>query len=158
MKTGVVLGIDPGYDRLGWAVGTVTNRNFTLLECGLVQTVKTDTFYDRLKEIQQAIEKVITQYEPSHMAIETLVAAKNAPTVVAVAQVRGLLIGKALEAGMQIGEYAPSQVKLAVTGYGRASKADVARMVETLTKTSMAGYKDDAIDAVAIAITGAVIG
>lgn len=156
----IILSIDPGYDRCGWAIGAQENGNYQLINYNLIQTVKTDTIFQRFSQIQRSLLEIIDLYKPTNLAIETLFFAKNTTTAMRVSEVRGLIIGLAIANQIDVFEYDPSQIKSTVTGNGVADKNAVAKMVFAQLKinpSDLAQKKliDDAVDALAIGITHA---
>lgn len=154
----VVIGIDPGYDRLGWSVADITS-NFRLLAAGCIQTDKSSSIFARYNTIQKELQNIIVKYNPTEAAIETLFFSKNTATALRVSEARGVLIASLLAAHCRIFEYNPVEIKQAVTGNGAATKVAVEKMVRmqaTIQDTTK--LIDDAIDAVAVNITHSVIG
>ena len=119
-----ILGIDPGYDRLGIAVidkpprvqGAKTKE--TLVYSGCFQTSPKDTIYLRLEQIGKEIGRVIDEHQPECLAIENLYITKNQKTAMRVAEARGIILYEAQKRGLTITEYTPMEIKLAVTGDG----------------------------------------
>lgn len=154
----IILSIDPGYDRCGWAVGVKEKGEYKNLDFGLIQTKKTQTIFERFGEINTFLINLINEYHPDHLAIENLYFAKNTTTAMRVAEVRGLIFGLAITNKMEIFEYDPVTIKLAVTGYGKADKAAVTKLTLSQLKLSklQSNQKkivDDAVDALAIGLT-----
>lgn len=156
-----ILGIDPGYERLGVAIldpvarGERGNKNFNhkvvFSEC-----FKTDAklpFHERLKLIGTEVKNIIKKYKPDVLSIETLFLTTNQKTVMHVAEVRGVVIYEAMQAGLRIFEASPPQIKIATTGYGKASKEQMMKMVKMLVEINNAKKSDDELDAIAIALT-----
>ncbi len=148
-----VIGIDPGYDRCGWAVVEQSGNRYQALDCGCWQTNRQDDKWHRYDQLRIAFAKLIDQYQPEVMAIESLYFSRNVSTALPVSEVRGLLFGLALAAQIPIVEYTPATVKLAVTGYGRADKTQVTKMVILLLKLAKTPLIDDTGDALAVALT-----
>lgn len=149
-----IIGIDPGFDRLGIAIIDKEGVRETLVYSTCIITTRTDSFEDRLTYIGKELTSILTQYQPHDVAIETLFFTKNQKTVITVAEVRGLCIYLAHIHQAKLHEYSPPQIKLAITGNGRASKEDVALMVERILKQKIVSKTlDDEIDAIAIALT-----
>ncbi|MFZ5376981.1 MAG: crossover junction endodeoxyribonuclease RuvC [Patescibacteria group bacterium] len=148
----VVLAIDPGYDRLGWAVGQKKDNKIKVQAYGLIQTDKKMILLERYRFLINQLENIIGQYQPSELAIETVFFSTNKKTALQVSETRGVIIATALRKGMRVFEYMPNQVKLTVTGYGKADKKAVEKMVrlELAIKEKMI---DDTLDALAILIT-----
>lgn len=151
----IVLGIDPGFERLGIAViekKPSSQETVLFSECFI--TPKTMDFSERLTNIGNHIEEIITRYKPTHLGIETLFIEKNQKTAMRVAEVRGTIIFLAARTGMRICEYSPLQIKSAVTGYGKADKKAVMGMVPKLVSIDMNQKRlDDELDAIAVALT-----
>lgn len=155
----IILGIDPGYDRCGWSIGKIVNGQYQLLDFAVIQTDKKASIFARFGQISQQLQLLIAEYQPQHLAIENLYFSKNTSTAMRVAEIRGLIIGLALQNQLQIFEYDPVSIKLAVTGNGHADKTAVAKLVLAqlkLQKLSSAGkIIDDAMDALAVGLTHA---
>lgn len=149
----IIIGIDPGYDRVGWAVGRVVNYQFQCIQLSCIQTKKTDSIFARYQQLQQELHVIFEQYKPTQAAIETLFFSKNKTTALRVSEARGVIIASALSHGCSIHEYTPVAIKQAVTGSGNANKEAVAKMVSMQISHSLKNHLDDAIDAVATAIT-----
>lgn len=149
-----ILGIDPGFDRLGVCIVDKEGTKETLVFSTCITTHKKDSFEMRLSTIGKAVEKIITDYKPHELAIETLFFTNNQKTVITVAEVRGVCIYLSHKHGVSLHEYSPPQIKLAIAGHGKASKEDIAHMVPKILKHPMKlGTLDDEIDAIAIALT-----
>ncbi|NLT12289.1 MAG: crossover junction endodeoxyribonuclease RuvC [Clostridiaceae bacterium] len=148
----IIIGIDPGYAITGYGVIEYSGNRFRVLDYGTITTRAHVPFEQRLLTISSEIESVLSRFCPEVMAIEELFFSKNTTTAIGAAQARGVLILSAAKAGMPVFEYTPMQVKLAVTGYGRADKNQVAQMVKTILCLDHLPKKDDASDALAIAI------
>ena len=151
-KERLILGIDPGYGRMGYAVLTVAGNDLQLNACDAIMTPKGLLYSQRLLQIYEQLHTIIAQYQPQEAAIEKLFFGKNVTTAIAVAQARGVTILSLVQHGVSITEYTPSEVKLAVTGYGAARKEQVGLMVRHLLHLSSIPQLDDAADAAAIAI------
>ncbi len=148
----IVLGIDPGYDRLGIAVIEKTDsENILYSEC--FQTMSSQELNIRFLAVGKRIREVIEQYHPDIVAVEDIYFSKNTKTAMAVAHVRGIIIFQALDKSIRVTEHTPNQIKVATTGYGSASKSEVHTMVKRLINLENRKYIDDEIDAIAIAIT-----
>ena len=160
-----ILGIDPGYERLGIAMleknteaRPQCKEKVVFSEC--FKTSAKLEFSERLKLIGEEIKKVIKKYQPEVLSIETLFLNTNHKTVMRVAEARGVVIYEAASAGLKIFEVSPLQIKIAVTGYGRADKEQIVKMVKILVdidklKDHAIGRQasDDELDAIAIALT-----
>lgn len=150
-----ILGIDPGYERLGVAVleknKGARKERVIFSEC--FKTNPKKDFSDRLFEVGQEVHKVIEEFKPDILAIETLFLNTNQKTAMRVAEVRGVIIYEAISAGLGIFEASPPQIKLAVTGYGGATKDQINKMVKMLVDIDKNKKSDDELDAIAIALT-----
>lgn len=150
----ILMGIDPGFDRVGWAIGKVNARyEVEPLGYGLIQTNKSDDIFVRYAQIQRELLEVLKTYQPTSAGLETLFFSKNTKTALRVSEARGLIIGTLLKYNCMVSEYNPVQVKQAVTGYGQADKAAVEKMVRLQLKISEPKIMDDTMDALALLLT-----
>lgn len=156
----IVLAIDPGYGRCGWAIlkkSSIPNykiqNGIELVCCDLIETNRNKDLEDRLKEIYDSIDYLIKKYKPSQLAIESLFWFKNAKTAMAVAQARGVIIVVAKNNLLEVSEYTPLQVKSAVVGYGKASKDQIIKLIKMHLGNQTCPVQDDTADAVAIGLT-----
>jgi len=151
MKFMIILGIDPGTTRIGYAViEKKDSDNLNLLTCGCLES-KNKEQKDRLKEISDLILDLILKYRPEVLAIEKLFFTKNAKTALAVAEARGVIINSANS--LNIREFTPLEIKVAITGYGKAEKEQVKKMACRILKLEKMPKIDDTSDALAIALT-----
>lgn len=148
-----VLGIDPGFDRLGLAVLDGDPSRPTLIWSTCVEPPK-GAAEARLADVAEAVAAAITEHAPDSVAIETLFFSTNRKTALAVGQARGAVLSAAGAAGLPVAEFSPQQVKLAVTGHGGADKAAIARMLPRLLALPPRRRRDDELDAIAVAIAG----
>lgn len=149
-----ILGIDPGFDRLGVSIIDKKGSLETLVHSECIMTSKNDAFEKRLVHIGTKLEDIIKEYKPHDLAIETLFFTTNQKTIITVSEVRGICIYLSHLHKMSIFEYSPPQIKLAIAGHGRATKQDVEMMVKKIIKQPIAVHTlDDEIDAIAIALT-----
>lgn len=155
-KPPIILGIDPGYDRVGWAVGRGTGPQPIILCFGCIQTPQKISLSQRYQLIDHQLSEVISIHQPQELAIETLYYSKNKKTALQVSEARGVILSCATRHHLHIFEYAPNQIKLAVTGYGHADKKAVEKMVRLQLTISEEKIIDDVIDALAIVLTHAV--
>lgn len=146
-----ILGIDPGYDRLGMAVveGDASRPQVVWSGCAIPPKGEAQ---ERLAVVFDEISKAIKKHKPDRLAIETLFFNANVSTGIGVAQARGAILAAAGRAGVAVMEYSPQQVKIAVTGHGAADKAAVARMIPRLVALTPRKRLDDELDAIAVAI------
>lgn len=148
----VVLGIDPGTARLGYAAVRADGNLLSLIEAGVIATPPHTAMHLRLRQIYHELSDLIARLSPTEVAVEELFFAKNSTTAIGVGQARGVALLAAAEGGLSVSEYKPMQVKQAVHGYGLATKAQVGEMVRTLLTLAKPLHPDDAADAAAIAI------
>lgn len=177
-----ILGIDPGYARVGWGVlevqssparnatparqspdgssrmadgQSVAGGKFKVQSCGCIETSKDDNSQDRLVYVYKEVIKIIKRYNPSVLAIEELFFTSNAKTAFKVGEARGVIILAGAIQKISVASYTPLQVKIAVTGYGNADKLQVGRMVKAILKLKEMPKLDDTVDAIAVALTHA---
>jgi crossover junction endodeoxyribonuclease RuvC len=149
-----ILGIDPGFDRLGVCILDKEGQKETLVYSHCITTSRKDSFEKRLFHIGEALEEIITRYTPHELAIETLFFTNNQKTIITVAEVRGICIYLSFKYGLTLSEYSPPQIKLAIVGHGKATKEDIALMVPKILKQPLLiDTLDDEVDAIAIALT-----
>ena len=149
-----IIGIDPGFDRLGICILDKYPNKEELIHSQCITTSKKESFEVRLADIGEQLTVILKKYKPSELAIETLFFTTNQKTIITVAEVRGVCIYLSHIHDVSLYEYSPPQIKLAVTGYGKATKDDVAVMIpKILSQTLKLGILDDEIDAIAIALT-----
>ena len=151
----IVLGIDPGTAATGWGIVERTGNRLRLVAYGCIETVPADELPVRLLHIHQAVTELISEHKPALVGVERLFFNKNVQTAFAVGQARGAVLLAAAQAGVPVHEYGPHEVKIAVTGYGRAGKDQVQRMVQALLGMAVLPRPDDAADALAVAICSA---
>lgn len=149
-----VLAIDPGYERLGIAVleKKEGDNKEVLLFSECFKTSGKEEHYDRIAKIQKEIEKVLEEYSPDDLAIETLFFNQNVKTALMVAEARGVIIATSRNFGLDIFEYSPQQIKTSVTGDGKSDKTSVIKMVPLLIKINDEVKIDDEFDAIATGI------
>ena len=147
-----ILGIDPGYAIVGCGGLDAARGKARLVRCGAINTQAGTPMPLRLLQIQEDMETLIRDFSPEVMAIEELFFNTNVTTAIGVAQARGVILATAARLGVHIFEYSPSQVKIAVVGYGKAEKRQVMDMTKRILGLSAVPKPDDAADAVAIAL------
>lgn len=150
----LVLGIDPGTATTGF--GLVRERKDGGLECviyGILKTPAGDTPHRRLSQLFHQINELLLLHRPDACAVEKLFFQSNVKTAIGVGQARGVVLLAIAERGLELAEYTPNEVKLAVAGYGAADKKQVQEMVKVLLELPVIPKPDDAADALAIAIT-----
>lgn len=151
-----VIGIDPGLTRCGIGVVDVAaNRRATLVHVGVVRTPPDMALEQRLRAIGDGIDEVIAEFEPQQLALERVFAQNNVSTVMGTAQASGVAMYIAARHGLAVTLHTPTEVKLAITGYGGAEKKQVGTMVARVLGLVEAPKPADAADACALAICGA---
>lgn len=150
-----VLGIDPGIGRCGWAVVTVSGQAQTLNGSGCISTPAKKSLAARLLQLDQELEKVLSRYHPSTMAIEQLFFTKNVTTAMAVSHARGIALLAAARHDLTVDEVSPTTVKQSLTGYGRADKRQMGQMIKILLGLPHLPPTDDEVDAIGIALSSA---
>jgi crossover junction endodeoxyribonuclease RuvC len=153
METMRVLAIDPGYDRLGIAVLEKKNGKERVLYSSCFETGRNETLPDRFLLLGKEIERLIAEFSPTALGIETLFFNKNQKTAIGVAQARGIIMYLAKAAGCSVYEFGPQEIKVAVTGYGKSDKKAVIDMVRRLIPDIKTDALDDEYDAIAVGIT-----
>ncbi len=149
-----IISVDPGYDRCGIAV-IEKNKNGKeiLINSECITTNKKDSFEERLFFVVNTFKNLIKEYKPDLCVLENLFFTTNQKTAMRVAETRGAIIFSATEADLQIYEFTPKQVKIAITGDGNASKQQVMMMLPKLIKIEKNIKYDDEFDAIAVGIT-----
>jgi crossover junction endodeoxyribonuclease RuvC len=150
-----ILGIDPGYERLGIAIleKNKGDKKERVLFSECFKTSSKLEFHERLCLLGGEVRNVIKKYDPEILSIETLFLTTNQKTVMHVAEARGVVIYEAASAGLKIFEASPPQIKIATTGYGKANKEQIIKMVKMLVEIDNSKKSDDELDAIAIALT-----
>ncbi len=153
-----ILGIDPGTGILGFGVIDVDGRGKAqLVEAGVIRTPVHEDDSVRLLTIYEELTEIITQTKPTMMSVEKLFFARNVTTAMTVAQARGVVLLCGMQAGLQIAEYTPLQIKMAITSYGKADKKQVQEMVRVLLGLKEVPKPDDCADALAAALTHSTV-
>jgi crossover junction endodeoxyribonuclease RuvC len=148
---GPVLGIDPGLSRCGYGIVARERGNPRALGCGVIRTPPADSLPERLLALDDDLRQLVAQVRPSAVAVERVLFQSNARTAMSVGQASGLALVVAARAGIPVALYSPNEVKLAVTGDGRADKAAVQMMVTRLLGLAEIPKPPDAADALALA-------
>ena len=150
-----VIGIDPGTGILGFGVIETNGSKHKLVDAGVIRTPVKEDDGVRLQTIYEEICDIIAETKPVEMSIEKLFFAQNVTTAMTVAQARGVVLLAGMQAGLNISEYTPLQIKQSLTGYGRAEKKQVQEMVRVLLGLKDVPQPDDCADALAAALTHA---
>ncbi len=147
-----ILGIDPGTGITGFGVIEPNKDSYKLVDAGVIRTPAKQADEIRLQTIYEHIAELIDEHRPKIMSIEKLFFARNVTTAITVSQARGVVLLAAQQKGLDIFEYTPLQIKQALTGYGKADKAQIQEMVKTIMKLKEVPKPDDCADAIAAAI------
>lgn len=147
-----ILGIDPGMAIVGYSVLEQDGDSLRLLHSGSIQTDKNKSESARLLEIFEDMSTIVDKYKPDVCAIEKLFFFRNQTTVMPVAHARGVILTVLEKFKIPIFEYTPMEVKQVLTGYGRADKKEVEKMVQLALNTDDLPKLDDTVDSIAIAI------
>lgn len=150
-----IIGIDPGTGILGFGVIENSQGKTQLVDAGVVRTPTHEDDAVRLVTIYEELTDIITATRPGAMSVERLFFARNVTTAMTVAQARGVVLLCGRQAGLTIAEYTPLQIKMALTGYGRADKKQIQEMVRVLLGLKETPRPDDCADAIAAALTHA---
>lgn len=150
-----ILGLDPGTATTGYGIVDAIDGRLTVVTYGVISTPAGDPTPDRLRAIFHQLNDLLSAYRPATAGVEQVFFGRNITTAIAVGQARGVLLLALAEAGVAVSEYSPPKVKEAVTGYGKADKAQVQLMVRHLLDLAETPHPDDAADALAVAIAHA---
>ncbi|MDK2820173.1 MAG: crossover junction endodeoxyribonuclease RuvC [Clostridia bacterium] len=148
----LILGIDPGTAIVGYGLVQVTSGRPQAIDYGCIRTKAKDKASLRLVTIYDKIKDLIKKHQPDTIAVEELFFNKNTRTALSVGQARGVILLAAAHSGLPIAEYTPLEVKQAVTGFGRAPKDQIQRMVKVLLNLETIPKPDDVADALAIGL------
>ncbi|HVF75028.1 MAG TPA: crossover junction endodeoxyribonuclease RuvC [Acidimicrobiales bacterium] len=147
-----VLGIDPGVSRCGYGVASRNRAGMAAVAAGVLTTPKDDPLPDRLASLNRELRALIAEFNPEAVVVERVFFQTNVRTAMSVAQASGLALAAASEAGCTVAQYTSNEVKLAVAGYGAATKEQVQRMVQSLLGLPEPPRPPDAADALALAL------
>ncbi len=150
-----IISIDPGFDRAGVAVLGMEKDKMVLFHSECIVTNPKDSRDKRLLMIGSRLDKIIKEWSPRELAVEKLFFNANTTSAMGVAEARGVVIFQGARAGLSIFEYSPQEIKIAVTGYGKADKDQMESMTRKLVKIPASDKKklDDELDAIALGIT-----
>lgn len=150
-----ILGVDPGIGRTGWGVVDVISGKVEVKDYGCIDTPKEDTLETRIEMLYESLSKIIAAHKPEALAIESLFFNRNVTTAIDVGQARGVVLLAAAQNKLSVTSYTPQQVKIGITGYGKADKQQVGQVIKLVLKLQSIPKPDDTADALAIAITHA---
>ncbi|MFO7916926.1 MAG: crossover junction endodeoxyribonuclease RuvC [Anaerolineae bacterium] len=148
----LVLGLDPGLATTGYGLVVGDGRDLDMVSHGVIRTPANTPIGERLVRIHREMSCLLDEYHPDVAAVEELFFCKNVRTAMMVGEARGVLLLALAEAGLEIAEYTPLQIKEGITGYGSAEKGQVQEMVRILLRLEEVPRPDDAADALAVAI------
>ncbi len=148
----IVLGIDPGTAICGFGIVKLVGSRMEAIDFGVIETHKSQSQEERLKVVFENVCLLIDKHRPDKMGVEQLFFNKNVTTAISVGQARGVILLAAAMKNIAVYEYTPLQVKQSVTGYGRATKAQMIFMTQKLLNLKEAPKPDDAADALAIGV------
>lgn len=151
----IIMGIDPGIARVGWAFIEPQGNTLNPLSYGCIETDKSELPENRLKIIHDNLISLIKKYHPTHMAVEDLFFATNAKTAIGVGQSRGVVLLTAAQHHVPVISYSPLTIKRTITGDGKADKKQIERMIMLTLRLQETPKPDDTADALAIAMTHA---
>jgi crossover junction endodeoxyribonuclease RuvC len=149
----IIIGIDPGTATTGWGVIKNSQNKFEYIDAGVITTPANLVLEKRLLIIHKDLRSLLNKYKPSVCALELLFFNTNAKTAMLVGQARGAVMLTIELTRIPLYSYTPLQIKMAITGYGRADKQQMQKMVQTLLKLKSIPKPDDAADALAVALT-----
>ncbi len=149
-----ILGIDPGFDKLGYAFLTIKEGEIKKVESGLIKTSVKASIPERIKEIYSKLEILFEKQKPEIIVMEDLFLFKNKKTVIKVAQLQGVILLLASQKGIKAKILSPLQIKKAITGYGRADKKAIEKMLYLTLSLEKRRREDDETDAIACALAG----
>ena len=150
----VILGVDPGIARTGWGIiEKVKSSKLKVQSYGCIETQAGLPIERRLQISREELVRIIKKYKPQALSVEELFFNTNAKTAMIVGQARGVVIVTAADLGLDVFSYTPLQVKAALTGYGRAEKDQMGKMVKILLGLDSIPKLDDTVDALACALT-----
>ncbi|HNZ83693.1 MAG TPA: crossover junction endodeoxyribonuclease RuvC [Candidatus Pacearchaeota archaeon] len=148
----IILGIDPGTATTGFGIIRSEKNKLEFIDCGCIFTSPILSDHKRLKEIHKKLSGIIKKYNPDVLVVEKLFFCKNQKTIITVSQSKGVILLTAELQKLPIFEYTPLQVKMAVTGYGKAEKKQIQKMVKMILNLDKIPSPDDAADALSVAI------
>jgi crossover junction endodeoxyribonuclease RuvC len=152
MANMIIMGIDPGFAITGYGVIKYEGNRFTVIDYGVIRTDAGIPLPKRLHILGTEVGNLLSMYKPDAVAVEELFFNTNLKTAISVAQSRGVVLYEVMKCGLPVFEYTPLQVKVAVTGYGRADKAQMQQMIKIILNLNSIPKPDDAADALAVSV------
>ncbi len=148
----IILGIDPGIAILGFAFLSKDGGKINILEYGVLRTEKDESEEKRLMILFDSLNALINKYKPAEISVESLYFTNNQKTAFQVGQARGVVLLAAAKNDVEVYSYNPNEIKIAVSGYGRAGKKEIQEMVKRILNLKEVPKPDDAADAIACAL------
>ncbi len=148
----IILGVDPGTATTGFGIIRKTKKKLKVIDYGCIKTYPDSTPGNRLKIINNELNKLINKYKPKVLAVENVYFFKNLKTAMPVSQAKGVILLTAAKKKIPVYEFTPLQMKMAITGYGKAEKKQVQKMIKVLLNLKEVPKLDDAADALGIAL------
>ncbi|MDD2376949.1 MAG: crossover junction endodeoxyribonuclease RuvC [Clostridia bacterium] len=148
----IVLGIDPGFARVGYGIIDYNKNKYKVIEYGSITTEANMKFSKRLNKIEKDLESICCKYKINVASVEKLFFNTNTKTGIQVAEARGVILNTMENLNIEVCEYTPLQIKQALVGYGRADKLQIKSMVKSFLNLEVMPKLDDTTDALAIAI------
>lgn len=148
----IILGIDPGLATTGYGIIKVNNHQFTHIAHGIITTKAGLPHCQRLHKLSRQLKKIIKKYQPQTIAVEEIFMYKNVKTAIKIGEARGVILLTAAQSKIPLREFTPLEIKQALTGYGRADKRQIQKMVKNILRLPSIPKPDDAADAAATAI------
>ncbi len=152
----IIIGIDPGTATTGYGIVKKEKDDFLCLEYGIIKTNKNLSPSSRLNILSKNVSSLIDKYSPEILAIENVYFFKNIKTVIPVSQAKGVVMVTAEKRGVPVQEFTPLEIKMAITGYGKASKKQVQEMIKITLNLKEKPSPNDAADALGAAISGII--
>lgn len=148
----IIIGIDPGTATTGMGVIKKSKRKLRCLEYGVVQTDPGEKPEQRLRKLHLEVNKLLNKYQPKVLAVENVYFFKNLKTAIPVSEAKGVVLLTAAKKKIKVVQLTPLEVKMGISGYGRADKKQVQRMIKEILKLREIPRPDDAADALAVAV------
>ncbi len=152
----IAIGIDPGTATTGYGIVKKENNTFLCLEYGVIKTNKGDSPSFRLHSLNKSVSSIIKKYSPDFLAIENIYFFKNLKTALPVSQAKGVVMLTAEKAKIPVYEFTPLEIKMTITGYGRADKNQVQEMIKITLNLDEKPRPNDAADALGAAVCGLI--
>jgi len=151
----IIFGVDPGIASTGYGVieKVKTKKFFRYLDCGLIKTTPDSPIAERLKKLNSDLDKLIRNFQPDVFVMEKVYFFRNLKTVIPVSQAQGVILLAAAKNKVPVSQFTPLEVKMTITGFGRAEKEVVQKKIKKILNLKKLPKSDDSVDALAIALT-----